>query len=276
METLTVEGRIHEAIDRLTAAEKRAARALLANYPTLGLAPVAEFAAQSGASAATVLRFIAQLDFRSYPDFQRALREELEERAKAPLQRATPPSARGGEGFIDAFFAQVSANLATTAHRIPTAEFEAACSRIAEARGACHLMGGRFTDAMAAYLEAHLRLIRPGVRRLDGRGATRIDQLLDIRPGDTVVIFDIRRYDASLFDTAARLAARRVRIILFTDEWISPISRFARIVIPCRTDMHRTWDGNTALFAVVEAVIARVTELGWDTASKRIGRIERE
>lgn len=274
MDAATIEGRIHEAIDRLTAAEKRAARGLLANYPTIGLAPVAEFAGQAGASAATVLRFIAQLGFKSYPDFQRALREELEERAKAPLQRSAPPAGKGEANFLDTFLSQAAANLAATAHRIPASEFEAACARLAEGKGACHIMGGRFTDAMALYMEAHLRIIRPGVRRLDGRAPTRADQLLDTRPGDTAVIFDIRRYDPQVLDTAERLAAQRAHIILFTDEWISPVSRFAKTVIPCRTDMHRTWDANTTLFALVEAVIARTTEIGWTTASKRIASIE--
>jgi hypothetical protein len=45
-------------------------------------------------------------------------------------------------------------------------------------------------------------------------------------------------------------------------------------VLPCRTDMGRTWDANGALFTVVEAVIARTTELSWLTASKRMGSIE--
>src|SRR5690606_24279468 len=95
MEGKSVEGRIHDAIHRLTVAEKRAARGLLSSYPTLGLAPVAEFAQRAGASSATVLRFVSQLGYKSYPDFQRALRDELAQRSKSPLQRshsATQPA----------------------------------------------------------------------------------------------------------------------------------------------------------------------------------------
>jgi DNA-binding MurR/RpiR family transcriptional regulator len=272
----SVGARIHEAIHRLTAAEKRAARALLASYPTIGLAPVAEFAAQAGASAATVSRFVSQLGYKSYPDFQRSLREEMEERAKSPLQRgATAPQPNGVEKFLDGFFDRAAANIHGTAQRIPASEFEAACDRIADGKGACHLFGGRFTDALAAYMEAHLRLIRPGVRKLDGRAAARADQLIDVRAGDVVIVFDVRRYDAQLLETAERLAARRAFTILITDEWISPVSRFAKIVLPCETRTDRTWDANSAVFALVEAIIARVTELGWSAASKRISDIER-
>src|SRR6218665_3979949 len=124
MEGKSVAGRIHDAIHRLTAAEKRAARGLLGSYPTLGLAPVAEFAQQAGASAATVLRFVSQIGFRSYPDFQRALREELEERSKSPLQRSPALNADGEQNFLDRFMAQSADNLRGTAGLIPTSEFD--------------------------------------------------------------------------------------------------------------------------------------------------------
>ena len=276
MEGKSVAGRIHDAIHRLTAAEKRAARGLLGSYPTLGLAPVAEFAQQSGASSATVLRFVAQLGYKSYPDFQRALREELEERSKSPLQRSQATDGKVGDDahFLDHFVARAVDNLRQSAALIPASEFEAVCARLAESKGTCYLAGGRFTDFLAGYLEAHLRLVRPGMRRLDGRPATRSDQLIDVRAADIAVIFDVRRYDPSLLELAADLAARRAQIVLITDEWMSPVSRFARFVLPCRTEAGRTWDANGSLFALVEAIIARTTELGWPTASKRMGSIE--
>jgi DNA-binding MurR/RpiR family transcriptional regulator len=225
-----------------------------------------------------VLRFLARLGYGSYADFQRALREELEERAKSPLQRAEAAPPRGGRDlhFLDHFLDRASGNLAATAMRIPASEFAAVCTRLAEGKGGCHLVGGRFTDPIAAYLEAHLRLIRPGVRRLDGRVATRADQMVDVKAGDTAIIFDVRRYDPLLLETAATLSARRATLVLITDAWISPVSRHATFVLPCVTETGSTWDANGALFALVEAIIARTTELGWASASRRIGAVERE
>ncbi|MBU1307086.1 MAG: MurR/RpiR family transcriptional regulator [Alphaproteobacteria bacterium] len=277
MEGKSVAGRIHDAMHRLTAAEKRAARGLLGSYPTLGLAPVAEFAGQAGASSATVLRFVAQLGYKSYPDFQRGLREEMEARSKSPLQRGPSGADRGSADghFLDQFITRAIDNLRETAALIPPSEFEAVCARLADAKGTCWLAGGRFTDFLAGYMEAHLRLIRPGVRRLDGRLATRADQLIDVRPGDTVVIFDVRRYDPALVELAADLSVQRAQIVLITDEWMSPVNRFAKLVLPCRTEMDRTWDANGSLLAVVEAILARTTELAWPSASKRMGAIER-
>ena len=79
-----------EALPRLTARERKAAQMLLSNYPTTGLAPVAEFAERAQVSAPTVLRFVAKLGFQGYPDFQRQLREELEAQLASPLAKPAP------------------------------------------------------------------------------------------------------------------------------------------------------------------------------------------
>lgn len=275
MDGKTVAARVHDLHESLTGAGRKAARGLLGSYPMLGLAPVAEFAEGAGVSAATIVRFVAQLGFRSYPDFQRALREELEERSRSPLQRpALNTEPASAQSFLGAFMEQAAQRNRGTTELIPAWEFDAVCKAIAEGKGGCYLAGGRFTDFIAGYLEAHLRLIRPGVRRLDGRPATRADQLIDVRPGDLAILFDVRRYDPSLLETATTLAQRRAHIVLVTDEWLSPIARHARHVLPCRTETGRTWDANGALLAVAEALVARVTELAWPTASRRIGTLE--
>src|SRR6218665_3858592 len=126
MEGKTVAGRIHDLDDGLTSAGRKAARGLLGNYPMLGLAPVAEFAAGADVSAATIVRFVAQLGFKSYPDFQRALREELEQRSKSPLQRGTSHSGQSGEApYLSAFLAQSARRMEESAALISPGEFEA-------------------------------------------------------------------------------------------------------------------------------------------------------
>lgn len=277
MEGKTVAARIHDLDEQLTSAGRRAARGLLGNYPLLGLAPVAEFASGAGVSAATIVRFVAQLGFKSYPDFQRALREELEERSKSPLQRGAARPGHADEApYLAAFLAQSARRMEETAALISPGEFETVCRRLAETKRSCYLAGGRFTDFLAGYLEAHLRLIRPGIRRLDGRPATSADQLIDVKPGDLAILFDVRRYDPAMLEIARTLSRRKAHIVLITDEWLSPIARHARYCLPCHTETGRTWDANTVLLGVVEAMIARVTELGWETASERIGALEGE
>jgi len=47
--------------------------------------------------------------------------------------------------------------------------------------------------------------------------------------------------------------------VLFTDQWLSPIARFARHVIAGRTAVPSAWDSSAALFVVAETLIGALT-----------------
>lgn len=273
---MTVEQSIRDALSQLTTAEKKAARALLAEYPVAGLAPVAEFARSAGTSAPTVLRFVGRIGYASYPAFQQALRRELQESLLSPLEKGRPEPAEppAAPSAISETFERIRDNLARTAEELPLAEIDEACALLGDTRYRCTILGGRFTDSIAAYMASHLRIVRPGVRRFEGQVSTWWDQILDLRVGDVAVIFDVRRYQDDILAVARSLAERKVRIILITDQWLSPVARHARIVLPCRIDIGMTWDSNAALLALAEVVINRVTLESWGTAKERIESLE--
>jgi DNA-binding MurR/RpiR family transcriptional regulator len=52
------------------------------------------------------------------------------------------------------------------------------------------------------------------------------------------------------------------------------VSRYAKYVLPCSVDVEGAWDSSVSLFAIVEAIIARVTELNWTEAETRIAEKE--
>jgi DNA-binding MurR/RpiR family transcriptional regulator len=268
---------VRASVGRLTAQERKTAQALLANYPTAGLAPVAEFAERARVSAPTVLRFVAKLGFLGYPDFQRQLREELEAQLASPLakpaRKAGPRSPQ--RPFIDPFAEAAVANLQGTFRHLSEDDFLAIVELICDRRRSVHLLGGRFTDALARYLAAHLSLVRPNVRHVpSGIGVWR-DRLLDIRRRDVVFVFDIRRYQEDVIAFARAAAARGAEIVLVTDQWISPISRQAKHVLACRVAAPSRWDSSVVLLAVVEALTAAATDRLGEFARKRIEELER-
>ena len=71
-----------------------------------------------------------------------------------------------------------------------------------------------------------------------------------------------------------RLKASGATIVLFTDQWLSPIARFARHVISARTAVPSNWDSNAAILAVVEALMASATKSLWDLSKARMEALE--
>ncbi|EDQ33263.1 Transcriptional regulator [Hoeflea phototrophica DFL-43] len=271
---MAIREQVQAELGNLPGAEKKIAHAFLANYPSIGLSTIAELAALAGASAPTVLRFVARLGFESYPDFQRRLRADVQAQLMSPLERARSSGPTTDNPALKASFANIAGNLEATLKAVPESEFETACELLSDSRSACCFVGGRFTDAVAGYMAAHLRIIRPGVRHFGGQTSTWRDQLLDIRPGDVAVLFDIRRYQSDLVRLGELLAERKARIILITDPWLSPIARSARVVLPCVVDADRTWDSSVTLLALAEAMIDRVSRAQAATAGTRMQTLE--
>jgi len=272
----TVAERIRGGLSSFTAKERRVARHLLSNYPVAGLQTVAQFATQAGVSGPTVLRFLGRIGFSAHGDFQRALREELEAQLKSPLAKSLeplPPSGEGGRAEL-AFGAAVADNIAETFANMPASEFEAVARLLADQRVRIHTVGGRFTDALARYLSAHLTILRPRVEHMAGQEANWRDQTIDMGRKDTLVVFDIRRYQSDLMRLSEAVARRRASVVLITDQWLSPIAQTARHVLAAHVAVPSAWDSSTALMAIVEALLAEVTRLTWKTSEARIRAIE--
>ena len=267
---------IRGRLDTLTTSERRAARALLANYPMLGLETVAEFSARSGVSSPTILRFTGRLGFPTYADFQRRLREEVEAQLKSPLAKAGPRRRKGEElDSHSAFAASVSENIMETFRHMPAAEFNAVVALIADAKRPLYLLGGRFTDAIAHYMTAHLRILRPRVLHMEGQPDNWRDQLMDMGRKDVLLLFDIRRYQDDLVGLAKAATERQAAVVLLTDQWLSPIARIAQHVLPARVQVPSAWDSSAALLAIAEALIAAVTARNWPSVKSRIGALEK-
>ena len=77
-------------------------------------------------------------------------------------------------------------------------------------------------------MSAHLRIIRADVHHVTGQEGNWRDALVDMGKRDVLIIFDIRRYQESLSAFAKLAAGLGVTVILFTDQWLSPIARVAK------------------------------------------------
>lgn len=273
-DTVTIAEQVRAGMQDFTATERKAAHVLLATYPLAGLEPVADFAARAGVSAPTILRFVARLGLSGYPDFQRRLREELEAQFKPPLAKVVRDGSAPAEGGLGAFREALRNNLERTFDHIPPGEFDAVVELLADVRRTAYLIGGRFTDPIARYMAAHLRIVRPRVQHMAGQIENLRDQVLDMRKGDVVVVFDIRRYQDDIVALARQAEGRGAKVVLVTDQWLSPISRVAAHVLSAHVSVPSNWDSNAAVMALVEALLTTVTGRLWPSAEERIAEIE--
>ncbi|RVO97533.1 MurR/RpiR family transcriptional regulator, partial [Sinorhizobium meliloti] len=123
-------------------------------------------------------------------------------------------------------------------------------------------------------LFTHLQVIRTGVTQIAANPSSWPHYVLDMKAGDVLILFDIRRYEQEM-ETLARFARNRgVEIILFTDQWGSPVAKSSSKVFRARIEVPSAWDSSVMLLFLVEALVEAVQSSNWDETRGRMKTLE--
>jgi DNA-binding MurR/RpiR family transcriptional regulator len=259
----------------LSPAERKLARVLLASYPIAGLESVARFAGRAGVSPPTVTRFIGKLGFRGYPQFQEVLRGEVQERLSSPLVRYRDERRRRRSDSVLADALEVArANLQETLELLSQRDFEEVVDLLSDPRRRVLVIGGRVSGQLARYLGGQLHLLRPGISLFDAERSTPAEALVDLRRGDLLLVFDYRRYQADTIEISRLAAAQGCAVVLFTDPWLSPASKWASQVLVTSVETVGPFDSLVAATAAVEALVAALVVRLGQRAHGRMQRLE--
>ena len=273
--TRIVKELIQDQTGSLTPAERQLADALMRDYPVAGLQSITKLAEAASVSTPTVIRVARKLGFDGFPELQAALREEASAQIKQPiLKREGWPKGRKDTAAFRGFAEAVFDNLNHTIERLDPKTFDAIGKVLADPRRRIFLSGGRITRSNADYFFNHLQIIRAGVMSLSQSPNVWPQYLLDMDRRSVLVVFDIRRYESELAKLATLAKDRGAVIVLFTDQWGSPISTYADHVINAMVEVPSSWDSTIAINLIVEALIANVQSRRWDAAKDRIESLE--
>ncbi|MDX3925048.1 MAG: MurR/RpiR family transcriptional regulator [Shinella sp.] len=271
----TVSDVITAHFDALTRAERQLAKSLLDNYPVSGLGSITTVAENAGVSTPTVARMVQKLGFRGFPDFQSHLHLELEATLSNPITKHDRWAANApGTHVLNRFADAIMHNMRQTLSQIETADFDGAASLIADRKRNIYVVGGRITKALSDYLFTHLQVIRPGVTQIASNSSSWPHYVLNMSAGDVLVIFDIRRYEREM-ETFARIARERgAEIVLFTDQWASPVAKSASRLFRVHIEAPSAWDSSVVTLFIVEALIEAIQSTAWDETRERMKTLE--
>lgn len=273
--TLTISDRIQAQLDDLTRAERQLAHSILENYPASGLGPLTTLAEEANVSVPTVARMVQKLGFKGYPDFQSALREELKAKARNPIARYDTWAGGAPEGhMLNRFTDAVIDNIRHTLGQIDPVAFDEACALVGDAGRHLYIVGGRITHTLAEYLFLHMQVIRPNLTHIQSTSNAWPHYLLNVQEGDVFVIYDVRRYENNTLKLAEMAHAKGAKIILFTDQWRSPVHALADICLSARIIVPSAWDSAATTLLLTETMISAVQTLNWEGTKGRMEQLE--
>jgi len=271
----TIEQRLRGDLTRFTPSERLLVAELLDHYPMAGLGSISELAGSVGVSTPTVVRLARKLGFGGFSDLQRSLRAEVSAQIRAPLSKkdqwlADSTDAHPLHRFADA----VSSNVRNSLQRIDLADFDAVTHLVADPERKVLIVGGRITRSLADYLFNHMQILRPGVQHLNQSPNVWPQYLVDMDAKSVLILFDIRRYETDLLKLARLAQERGALIVLFTDQWGSPVGGHARYRFHGSVEVPSSWDSTIALMLLVESLIAQVQDSIGDDSRARIEALE--
>lgn len=260
--------------DKMTPSERQLLGVLLDDYPMAGLGSITELAGTASVSTTTVARMLQKTGFDGYPQFQAALRGEVKEMISGPeAKRDLWQNDLPEEHILNRYSQQTLANQKRTIDEVDPTEFDSLCNLLCDPNRRIFITGGRITGTLAQYLYLHLQMIRPDVRLLPFAASWTHD-LLDVRKDDVLIALDVRRYENSTLLIGQLCHEREAEIVLFTDQWRSPIHRLAKHTFAARIAVPSAWDSMAALLTLMECIIAEVQERLWDSVKERTDELE--
>ena len=270
----TVEQRIRARFDALTRSERQLASHITRHYPVSVLGSITALAREAEVSTPTVVRLVQKLGYKGYPDFQGDVRSEVEERLISPIAKhdrwaVGVPDTHILNRFADA----VVGNLQATLGQIDHAEFDAIAALMADRDRKIFAMGGRITHAMADYFVTQMKVMRQDVTLLSEMSNAWPPALIDMAPGDVLLVFDIRRYENNVLTLVEMAADQGAEVVLITDQWVSPAADRARYRLSAHIEVPSAWDSTVAIQVLVETLMAAVQSLTWDETQARMKRL---
>jgi DNA-binding MurR/RpiR family transcriptional regulator len=267
----SVAARASAALPALSRAERRVGRALLADYPSAGLASAARLAERAEVSPPTVLRFAQSLGYDGFTDLQVALRAELTAQSSGPITRL--PEAPAAGGLLDRLLQQARGQndrAAETLALLPNSALEAAVTLLSDLGRPLHLHGGRFSHLLAMHLAAHLEQLRPGVRLLADPTGRDLGTMMELTRRDVVVLFDYHRYQRSSQELAANVHRAGATILLITDDLACPVAPEAEVVLAASSTVGTVYQSMAAGFLLTELLIPLVMDAIGEPARTRM------
>lgn len=271
----TVKSLLMQHMASLTRAEKQLASTLLSNYPLSGMASITEIAETAGVSTPTVIRAARKLGFEGFSDLQKAMRAEVYATLEDPIKKHDALSHNTGDShFVNQFADAVALNIRNTLARLNHETFDAVATLLSNPKKDIYLTGGRITSPIADYLFNHLQITRPKVTHLGTSANIWPQHVVDMNKESVVLIFDIRRYETDLAKLARLADDQGASVVLFTDQWGSPISDIAQHRFDALVEVPSPWDSSVAIMIIVEALIASIQEKDWKSSKQRIEKLE--
>lgn len=267
--------RINAGYSRMSKGQKRIAAYITDNFDRAAFFTAAKLGEEVGVSESTVVRFATNLGYKGYPEFQKALEAQVQNKLNSVERMESAYGELTQENILSTMLKADEERLRKTAEQIDSNTFEIAVDMIANAKKV-YVIGLRSCAPLASFLSFYLKMMRDNVILIETSSDNEIfEQMLRISEKDCMIGISFPRYSLRTLKALEFASDRNAKIITITDNVHSPMNLYSTCNLLACSDMSSIVESMVAPMSVVNALIIALAVKRKREVSKNLELLEK-
>lgn len=267
----SLESRIRQCWDQLSAHEQRLADVILAAPGQLAMNTATELAQSAGVSKATTTRFFRHLGYDSFDAARRQVREL--QSGGSPLYLQQFQATSGLDSLIQSHLEREIANLVHTYRSLDAQQLAEVVSAIAQARRVV-VLGWRHSQTIASLIYRDLVHVHRDVQLLPKAGDSLAEYLAALGPEDVAICVGLRRRMPVLNSAMNALTELKVPMLYLSDVLSGKPAKQANWIIRCHTEGSLIFDSTASLSGICNLLCSLVAREKGKASNDQLTLIE--
>ena len=247
--------RINRHIDTMSKGQKKLAGFILANYDRAVFMTAAKMGKTVGVSESTVVRFATLLEYKGYPEFQKAMESLVQEKLNSIERIEVASGKMSRQEVLETVLKADAERIKLTLDNIDRKAFETTVDWLLDARR-IYVVGVRSCTALADFLGFYLNIIFDNVKVISTNNFSEMfEQMIRINKKDCIIGISFPRYSMRTLKAMEFANDRNARVIAITDSKNSPLGLYSSCNLLARSDMASIVDSLVAPLSVINALI---------------------
>lgn len=238
--------------------QRRIAALITESYDKAAFMTASRLGKQAGVSESTVVRFAMELGYDGYPQMQKAMQEMVLNRLTSVQRMGITSDRLGNQDVVSTVLHSDADKLRQTCDTVDRQAFHNAVEAILNGKN-IYIIGLRSASALASFFGYYLQFMFDRVHIITNSNAGEVlEQLFNVRSGDTVIAFSFPRYSSSTVRAVSYCHSVGAKVIGITNSMVSPLAEHCDSVLVAKSDMVSIVDSLTAPLSLVNALIVAV------------------
>lgn len=267
--------RINERYSRMSKGQKLLASYITDYYDKAVFLTAAKLGEVVGVSESTVVRFAAQLGYKGYPDFQKALEELVHQKLNSVERMEAVYGKTSQSGILESVLRSDMEKIKRTLHKIDPNAFELAVDTLLSARR-IYVVGIRSCAPLASFFAFYLNYMFEDVVLLHTNSSSELfEQMVRIGKEDVIVGISFPRYSMRTLKALEFANNRNAKVITLTDSVHSPMNLYSSCNLIADSDMASIADSLVAPLSVINSLIVALCIRKQDEVADTFDQLEK-